>query len=160
MCTLASLGCVLNYQLGMSCETLPMFWPECCGLLWGEDDPRILVQCRQGAHPVLSCYRSTIQPSRNTQMRSLQSFEALTTALRCSQHPMDENQMPHNFVMVVMFTQWAEHMTVACEHMTVVCDLFSLLQECRRSLSATFIWWTAILQKWVGYKTRPPIAIG
>lgn len=80
-------------------------------------------------------------------MRSLQSFEALTTALRCSQHPMDENQMPHNFVMVVMFTQWAEHMTVACEHttvacehMTVVCDLFSLLQECRRSLSVTFIW--------------------
>ena len=55
--------------------------------------------------------------------------------------------MPHNFVMVVMFTQWAEHMTVACEHMTVacehmtvVCDLFSLLQECRRSLPATFIW--------------------
>ena len=61
--------------------------------------------------------------------------------------------MPHNFVMVVMFTQCTEHMTVACEHMTVacehmtvacehmtvVCDLFSLLQECRRSLPATFM---------------------
>ena len=81
-----------------------------------------LSQCRQGAQPVSICYCSTIQPSRNTQMRSLQSFKALTTALRCCQHPIDENQMPHNLSWYVMFTQWGDHMTVACGHMTVACD--------------------------------------